>query len=758
MKENNEEKIRRLLETESIPDEIKPENISRMLEEKAPAKKRNKITRKAGRIAAGAAACAVVCGLGVHYAGQRNDIETELSEVTSDTALQSSEAIAPGGDSGKFTQSTYMNNAEDYSEIYALFEKAAEKSEYYYFTGNYNGSFNDVAGGIVYGEAEGAIKGEINDGAVMEESMEMSEENTLISSDDESASEEKEDFSDTYNQEEGVIEADIAKTDGKYIYYLGHRYDEETYEPIPYLSIAEAENGSFTNSESIDLSADIDFDIMKDIEGDIDFNVSDMYLYNDMIIIIGTANEFGYVDMPVNKSENSASDTAIGHYWVEDEDTIGSFRSEQATFVNVYSTGMNPQLIGSYTQDGRYNDVRITPEGYMYLITDYTSGSFYEIKDADQIESYIPSYCLNTDDVCIPADDILLPDSGLAQSHTISYTVIGSLDLNINTSVVRKDTKAIAGYSGDIYCSGKNLYTAVGRDETAITRISLEGGMITPAAEGTIKGYIKDQFSMSEYDGYFRVATTYEKWEESIGDGVASYGLTGISNYVYVLDMNLNIVGTVGDFGKDETIKSVSFSGDMAYVVTYEQTDPLFSIDLSNPEAPVILDEYKLPGYSTYMQQWDDGQLLGFGVNANEDGIENGVKLVMFDNSDPDNLAELDSYIISMNTNELWLFSQAVDERKSLLIAPEKNLIGVPVEGKYYSETESGYYTSYIFFSFADGKFVNTGEIGGVFSDYIVDSVFNRAVYIDDYVYVLSSERFISADIATLSEKDRVNF
>ncbi|MBE6862756.1 MAG: hypothetical protein E7497_07675, partial [Ruminococcus sp.] len=259
------------------------------------------------------------------------------------------------------------------------------------------------------------------------------------------------------------------------------------------------------------------------------------------------------------------------------------------------------------------------------------------------------------------------------------------------------------------------------------------------------------------------VAGRWEEWTETIGDMVASSTRTGIDNRVYVLDMDLNVVGSVEGFGEDETIKSVSYSGDLAYVVTYEQTDPLFAIDMSDPEKPVILDEYKLPGYSTYMQKWGEGELLGFGVNADEQGIENGVKLVMFDNSDPENLDETASYILKSDSDNQWIISYANSERKALLIAPEKNLIGVPVNVGGYTEDKYGqweYYdnSKYMFFEYTDGEFNLKGEIKSDSSHFKGMGTLNRAIYIGDYVYALSDCEFISADIETMTVKDSVAF
>ena len=233
------------------------------------------------------------------------------------------------------------------------------------------------------------------------------------------------------------------------------------------------------------------------------------------------------------------------------------------------------------------------------------------------------------------------------------------------------------------------------------------------------------------------------------------------------MDMDLNIVGSVDGLGKDEEIKSASFSGNMAYVVTFRQTDPLYAVDLSDPTAPVVLDEFKINGFSTYMQSWGEGLLFGFGQDANDTGRITGVRMTMFDNSDPNDLKAADVYTWdNIYYDEYYtgteFSSTAVWDRKALLIAPEKNLIGVPINIMKYSDDwyDRENTTKYEFFSFEDGSFVHKGEISETFSD--VDtkgfSDYNRALYIGGYVYTLSDNKFVSADIETLEITDELTF
>lgn len=793
---DNDKKLRELLTEEPVPQELEPENIKKMLDEKVPARKRNKIKRSMVlRITAGAAACAVVGTTAVHFAGQRNVINKNKSVINSEyeKVTNSVKDVADGEKYELKTQAPYMSGASDYSEVYKLF-KDSTKDPVVFTEETVDAA---LGGEEFYDEAESvdnSIKGEtpteVQDDAELTDAPVFSE------------NEDDDDYSETYNQEEGVLEADIVKTDGKCIYYIYNNYNYGNYNEdgiyenysreIPLMNVTAVDNGTFTSSEKIDLRVDADSYFGGGFDASYCY-VQDMYVYNDMLLVVGSisAEKWAYFD------ENSKRTDDVDM----DGDYFPDCLSKEAVFVSVYTTGESPQLLDTYYQEGSYEDVRISPDGYMYLISDYFTQSTNVVENENELENYVPTCGINDKVSYIPAEDILLPAESENKSDRLSYTVIGSLDLNTSGEITAVDSKALAGYTGQIYCSQDNLYTntyspyerndeeSLKTEKTNITRIAINAGTITPAASGTIDGTVKDQFSMSEYNGYFRVAAhrqyyyykfvPYDNYEinedddaiDSWGDvlygdwkgdefGRYYFNTSKIDNCVYVLDLDMNIVGESEAFGQGESIKSASFSGDISYVVTYEQTDPLFAIDLSDPTAPAIMDEFKILGYSTYMQQWNDGQLLGFGIAADEDGIERGIKLTMFDNSDPYNLQAIDTFEL-IRGEEQYIGSDAVWDRKALLIAPEKNLIGFPLYRYNYGEEDwnmSEQY-AYMFFSFEDGKFVYRGEFVNNLVDYNTDIYnFTRAVYIGDYVYIISGSNFIAVDINTMEKTDEVFF
>lgn len=125
----------------------------------------------------------------------------------------------------------------------------------------------------------------------------------------------------------------------------------------------------------------------------------------------------------------------------------------------------------------------------------------------------------------------------------------------------------------------------------------------------------------------------------------------------------------------------------------------------------------------------------------------------MFDNSDPYDLKEIGLYAVNRENAEQAVYSEALWERKGLLIAPEKNLIGVPVNVCDFDENIS----KYMFFSYEDGEFILRGELSSDI-DYEKNNSFERALYIGDYVYAVSGTHFISADIETMSQTDEAYF
>ncbi|GGM30052.1 hypothetical protein GCM10011608_13350 [Micromonospora sonchi] len=186
-------------------------------------------------------------------------------------------------------------------------------------------------------------------------------------------------------------------------------------------------------------------------------------------------------------------------------------------------------------------------------------------------------------------------------------------------------------------------------------------------AAGSVPGWLINQYALSEWDGHLRVATTTgDLW----GEGRTS------ESAVRVLRREgsaLVPTGMVGGLGRGERIYSVRYLGPVAYVVTFRQTDPLYSLDLADPAAPRVTGELKITGYSAYLHPLPDARLLGVGQEANLDGRTEGVQVSLFDVRDPARPTRLDQWHLP----RAW--SRAEHDPHAFLYWPDTGLLAIPV-------------------------------------------------------------------------------
>lgn len=237
---------------------------------------------------------------------------------------------------------------------------------------------------------------------------------------------------------------------------------------------------------------------------------------------------------------------------------------------------------------------------------------------------------------------------------------------------------------------------------TNITKIELKNLEIS--ATGQVPGQILNQFALDEYGGVLRVATT-------IGGG----GLLGAepANDIYTLDENLSRLGAISNLGLDEQIYAVRFINDKAYLVTFKQTDPFYIIGLQDPQKPAKLGELKIPGYSSYLHPLSEDVMLGIGK---EDQF---VKLTLFDISN-ETPTELNTYI----TETYW--SEALDNHHAFSIDPKGNTFFLP--------TNKGG----LIFGYQNNLLSLKQAISGL--------NLKRAVYIDNYLYVIGDDLIVVLD------------
>ena len=189
---------------------------------------------------------------------------------------------------------------------------------------------------------------------------------------------------------------------------------------------------------------------------------------------------------------------------------------------------------------------------------------------------------------------------------------------------------------------------------THLHRFALDDNGAIYEGSGAIDGWLLNQFSLSEHDGYLRAATTDVTWWGRDADQAPP------ASHVYVLEptgSSLDVVGHIGDIAPNEAIQSARFLGDKGFMVTYEQVDPLFTLDLSDPKDPTIVGELKLPGFSTYLHPYDNDTLVGVGFAGTWEGQITGMAITLFDVSDFANPVVADQVLLESDD---WSWSQAL--------------------------------------------------------------------------------------------------
>ncbi len=360
-----------------------------------------------------------------------------------------------------------------------------------------------------------------------------------------------------------------------------------------------------------------------------------------------------------------------------------------------------------------------------------------------------------------------------------SQVILASID----TVAVEKQPEILAtvGATGTVYCSTENLYLfgmrtvwpAREQDDglskpeiwpgsyethTEIYRYSLTGGKITPAGQGSVPGTVIGQYSFDEYEGYLRVATT---------TGQAWSGRADPSeNHVFVLDQDLKRVGAVTGLAEGETIRSVRFIGPLGYVVTFRTTDPLFVIDLHDPRRPKVAGELKIPGYSAYLHPFGDDRLIGIGYDVGLDGdiaYEKGLKVSLFDIADPTRPAELSTLILGSRGSSTELSYNP----RSLLFSAAKSLVAFPVlltETTTDSRLEYGQpkFQGLIVLTIANDRVVLRGGVTHAdpagpapgedpYLVYYGDDAIRRGAYIGNTLFTISNRQIIASGLDTLA-------
>jgi len=542
-------------------------------------------------------------------------------------------------------------------------------------------------------------------------------------------------------QVQGVDEADTVKTDGQYIYAISNAQNFGFY-------MTQDSTPQTGNSIYIINADPQNAKVVSKITLQNNTQPAGMFLSQDSTKLVVLASKYEVFAYDTERSTDSM---------------LLPYHSDVFTFINVYdiSNKANPVLARNFTVSGSYFNSRMI-NNYVYAVV---SQPAYVTNNSVTL----PVVCEKT--VASPIE----PTSVRYAEDTVDnyFTFTTFVGLNIMDATQQPTNMTILmGGTSTMYVSPENIYITYltytpGGQYTSIYRVRINGSQLTFEAQGNVPGYLLNQYSMDEYQGYFRVATTWNTGGIFRAPLTAEEEPTSMNN-IYVLNMDMSIVGRLENLAKDERIFSSRFIGDKAYLVTFRQVDPFFVIDLSNPASPKVAGELKIPGYSSYLHPFDANHIIGLGKENNT------VKLSLFDVSNVNNPTEIAKYIIDGDYTD----SSALYEPKAFLFNKQKELLVIPVsvtkygvidsgsrspapDGKeVYDYTQGSYWQgAYVFRLTASGGFEYRGGITHIKKNdpstitlYDDNLQVERALYIGNILYTISNAQIKLNNLTNLAE------
>lgn len=779
------------LSVESIENLIKgvPQDVFPI--EAAPKKKRNK--KKIILKSISAAAAVIVA-------------------VTSVAVIRPWEKVPP-----KVDDSVIGNppkQTQDYTEIEEMFAEYADKYQSYRV---YNDTTLKGFGSIFGNKAT-------EDSLIMEDAVDMNaapqaeagSNNTgttnvvVQNTTSDNATADKNQHGETNEQVQGVSEADIIKNDGKYLYIVNpENADWDTYyrecrlyynykngleettarvQSTPGYNpnaedVIDVEKPEATEKEEKSTEAKVvtelpqleytceisiidptgkgelkninKIEIAKPEREDIHYmNVQEMYVAGNRLIAV--------LNCQLKREENNANEK------VSCDCLYGGSSGKNITMAVAYdiSDRKNVKEEWRVFQDGGYISSRLIGDELVLLSNYYVDIS----QDVEAVKATcVPeNSCDGKEFSRVAVNDICI----MEEVNDTSYLVASVLDTDDENTL---KTEAVLGAGQNVYCTTETLYATSteydtgdarkaevfglsSTEKTQIYKFDIGDYDIKYLKNASVDGSALNQFSMDEYNGYLRIATTSGNWGENL------------INQVYVLNDNLETVGLLKDIAKGERIKSVRFTGNTAYVVTFIQTDPLFVIDLTDVKAPKILGELKIPGYSAYLHPVGDGLVMGVGLDGTETGTNGGMKVSLFDVSDPTKPVECGKFTMSgydSDDRRVYVDSDAYYDHKALCWDAQNKIMYVPYSKNVhvwaYSDDENYNKTTAGIVALKVNEAEKTLQVAGEYianaTDYAQPDEFSRATYINDAIFGYSTYTGLlcSFDKGTQKQLDTLN-
>ena len=452
------------------------------------------------------------------------------------------------------------------------------------------------------------------------------------------------DFSQTNLQVAGVDEADSIKNDGEFIYMI--------------------------KNQSVRVIKAYPADALKEIAtidyADTNFNPRELYIREKQLVVMGSSSEYYPGPVPLQ----SSAVMRMPYYYGGGKTRV---------YLYDLSDPSLPKETRKLSFDGSYQTSRRI-ENSLYLVLTQ-SPHYWSLDKIKQGEDLVPSMQEGDKE---PEKMTGCTDIRFFPGHIQpSYLIVAGIPLDKPEGEVSREV--LLGSGENVFSSRTNLYVAATeynanyygdwdwhRDstKTQVYKFALENGVVTFKARGNVAGRPLNQFSMDAYIDHFRIATTIDSWDPEHPS----------ENNVYVLDADMNTVGSIEGIAPGERIYSTRFMGNRLYMVTFRQIDPFFVIDLKNPTSPSILGKLKIPGVSDYLEPYDENHIIGFGLNTAESKDVNfvwyqGMKLSLYDVTDVKNPKE----VFVENIGDRGTSSEILSSHKALLFDKTKNLIAFPI-------------------------------------------------------------------------------
>ena len=674
--------LRKAAEEIEIPEALKPEQIEKQLQEqKAKQQQENqhlkpKKSKKIipwRRLGSMVAVLALVVCSGIYITVTRVDKNSGTGQTDSIAMTDTQQTVGEAGETEEAEHvdvaslGTMYHRASDYKEVYQTLLKGYQQ--------------NWIEGEMSAETSTATSEDKASGNAAKDESADMD-----LS---EGSKEGGKDYSTTNLQMEGVDESDIAKIDGSYIYTVEDKY----------IVITDIRDGKLEEVTRF---------LPKDC-GAAD-RVMEIYVDGDQLILVVQGYETSLDGNSKAGADKENKDEENSDETYSDEETAASedsafwyeMNGKSITQIQVYSIvdRKNPEFEGRLIQDGYYNTSRKIGD-VVYLFTQYNMTSdvtsyvekkhgVEDLKEGNGVSSLAEAVIPKVNGEKVAASEIYLPESSGE-----SGILVSSLDVNKPDKVL--DSKLVISGYAQTYISKDALYLYEedydGAMITNIAKFALDEGRISGVAAAAVSGYVRDTLAINASDGYLRVLTTDYSTEDEV-------------NALYILDENMKLTGQLTGIAPGEEIYAARFMGNTGYFVTYRNTDPLFTVDLSDPAKPEIIGELKVTGFSEYLHFWDDTHLLGIGYESDENtgNIEN-IKLSMFNIENPGEVTE-EAKLVLKDVD----YSEALYDYKSVIISKDKNLIGLVCEDYSGSRTKQ----TYQIYSYENGTFKKQAEIPGI--------------------------------------------